>query len=144
MDTATRRRDAEGSFTAPPRRDRSIRHDIEFDAEGATLRGWFYEAEGTDGPAPCVVMAHGWSATRRLYLDRFAEVFSAAGMWWASISLRPPRATGSANTSSAPGTDEAAPEARLDNRHWRAQPDSGERPMDHRRSGMSAPVSSAQ
>ena len=57
-----------------------MRHDIEFDAEGVTLRGWFYEAEGVDGPAPCVVMAHGWSATRRIYLDRFAEVFAAAGM----------------------------------------------------------------
>ncbi len=58
----------------------TMRHDIEFDAEGVTLRGWFYEAENADGPAPCVVMAHGWSATRRIYLDRFAEVFAAAGM----------------------------------------------------------------
>ncbi|MFI6996651.1 alpha/beta hydrolase [Nocardia sp. NPDC050175] len=58
-----------------------MRHDVEFDAEGVTLRGWFYEAEGAGtGGAPCVVMAHGWSATRRLYLDRFAEVFAAAGM----------------------------------------------------------------
>ncbi|MFD5029785.1 alpha/beta hydrolase [Streptomyces sp. NPDC058220] len=57
-----------------------MRHDIEFDAEGVTLRGWFYEPEGAAGPAPCVVMAHGWSATRRIYLDRFAEVFAAAGM----------------------------------------------------------------
>jgi len=58
----------------------TMRHDIEFDAEGVTLRGWFYEAEGVDSPAPCVVMAHGWSATRRIYLDRFAEVFAAAGL----------------------------------------------------------------
>jgi dienelactone hydrolase len=57
-----------------------MRHDIEFDAEGALLRGWFYEAEGAGGPAPCVVMAHGWSSTRRMYLDRFAEVFAAAGL----------------------------------------------------------------
>lgn len=59
---------------------RFVRHDIEFDAEGATLRGWFYEAEGVPGPAPCVVMAHGWTSTRRMYLDRFAEVFAAAGL----------------------------------------------------------------
>jgi dienelactone hydrolase len=57
-----------------------MRQDIEFDAEGATLRGWFYPAEGQDGPAPCVVMAHGWSSTKEMYLDRFAEVFSAAGL----------------------------------------------------------------
>jgi dienelactone hydrolase len=55
-----------------------MRHDIEFDAEGAVLRGWFYEA--ATGPAPCVVMAHGWTSTRRMYLDRFAEVFAAAGL----------------------------------------------------------------
>ncbi|MFD3585878.1 alpha/beta hydrolase [Streptomyces sp. NPDC058683] len=57
-----------------------MRHDIEFDAEGVTLRGWFYEPEQGTAPAPCVVMAHGWSATRRIYLDRFAEVFAAAGL----------------------------------------------------------------
>jgi uncharacterized protein len=26
-----------------------MRHDIEFDAEGAMLRGWFYEVEGGAG-----------------------------------------------------------------------------------------------
>ncbi|MEN3264621.1 alpha/beta fold hydrolase [Pseudonocardia sp.] len=57
-----------------------MRHDIEFDAEGAMLRGWFYEVDGASGPAPCVVMAHGWSSTKRMYLDRFAEVFAAAGL----------------------------------------------------------------
>jgi uncharacterized protein len=57
-----------------------MRHDIEFDAEGALLRGWFYEAEGATGPAPCVVMAHGWTSTKRMYLDRFAEVFAASGL----------------------------------------------------------------
>jgi pimeloyl-ACP methyl ester carboxylesterase len=57
------------------------RHDVEFDAEGVTLRGWFYAPDETSMvPAPCVVMAHGWSATKRIYLDRFAEVFAAAGL----------------------------------------------------------------
>jgi hypothetical protein len=57
------------------------RRDIEFDAEGVTLRGWFYPAEGAGGgSAPAVVMAHGFSAVKEMYLDRFAEVFAAAGM----------------------------------------------------------------
>jgi fermentation-respiration switch protein FrsA (DUF1100 family) len=56
------------------------RRDIEFDAEGVTLRGWFYPGEGTEGPAPTVVMAHGFSAVKEMYLDRFAEVFAAAGL----------------------------------------------------------------
>jgi len=48
------------------------RRDIEFDAEGVTLRGWFYTAEGS-APAATVVMAHGFSAVKEMYLDSFAE-----------------------------------------------------------------------
>jgi fermentation-respiration switch protein FrsA (DUF1100 family) len=56
------------------------RRDIEFDAEGVTLRGWFYGADGASGAAPTVVMAHGFAAVKEMYLDRFAEVFAAAGL----------------------------------------------------------------
>jgi uncharacterized protein len=55
------------------------RRDIEFDAEGVTLRGWFYPAEGAE-VAPTIVMAHGFSAVKEMYLDRFAEVFAAGGL----------------------------------------------------------------
>jgi fermentation-respiration switch protein FrsA (DUF1100 family) len=54
------------------------RRDIEFDAEGVTLRGWFYPAEGASGTAPTIVMAHGFSAVKEMYLDAYAEVFAAA------------------------------------------------------------------
>ncbi|KAA1019650.1 alpha/beta hydrolase [Pseudonocardia sp. EV170527-09] len=56
------------------------RRDVEFDAEGVTLRGWFQEAEGTAGPAPTVVMAHGYSAVKEMYLDHYAELFAAGGL----------------------------------------------------------------
>ena len=56
------------------------RRDIEFDAEGVTLRGWFYDADGASGAAPTVVMAHGFSAVKEMYLDKFAETFAAAGL----------------------------------------------------------------
>ena len=56
------------------------RRDIEFDAEGVTLRGWFYDADGASGAAPTVVMAHGFSAVKEMYLDKFAEAFAAAGL----------------------------------------------------------------
>ena len=56
------------------------RRDIEFDAEGVTLRGWFYDADGRSGAAPTVVMAHGFSAVKEMYLDKFAETFAAAGL----------------------------------------------------------------
>ncbi|HKN89763.1 MAG TPA: alpha/beta fold hydrolase, partial [Acidimicrobiia bacterium] len=55
------------------------RTDVEFNAEGTTLRGWLYRPEG-DGPVPGVVMAHGFSAVKEMYLDSFAEVFAGAGL----------------------------------------------------------------
>src|SRR6195952_5272222 len=56
------------------------RRDIEFDAEGVTLRGWFYTADGASGAAPTIVMAHGFSAVKEMYLDKYAETFAAAGL----------------------------------------------------------------
>jgi fermentation-respiration switch protein FrsA (DUF1100 family) len=55
-----------------------MRQDIEFDAEGVTLRGWLYVPDAA-GPVPTVVMAHGFSAVKEMYLDRFAEAFAASG-----------------------------------------------------------------
>jgi uncharacterized protein len=57
-----------------------VRQDIEIDSDGITLRGWFYPGAGTSEPTPCVVMAHGWGGTKEMYLDDYAEVFSAAGL----------------------------------------------------------------
>src|SRR4249920_321076 len=56
------------------------RRDVEFNAEGVTLRGWFYAAGTGGAPAPAVVMAHGFSAVKEMYLDSFAEVFAAGGL----------------------------------------------------------------
>ena len=58
-----------------------MREDIEFRTEdGVTLRGWHYAPDGVDGPAPLVVMAHGYSAVKEMYLDDFAEHFAAGGL----------------------------------------------------------------
>ncbi len=55
------------------------RHDISFPSHGVTLRGWLYRPEGvTDGPG--VVMAHGFTAVREMFLDKYAEAFAAAGL----------------------------------------------------------------
>lgn len=56
------------------------RRDVEFDAEGTILRGWFYPAEGSAATAPVIVMAHGLSAVKEMYLDDYAAAFSAAGL----------------------------------------------------------------
>ena len=57
-----------------------MRQDVEFDAEGVTLRGWLYVPDGVEDRAPAVVMAHGFSAVKEMYLDRFAEAFADAGL----------------------------------------------------------------
>jgi fermentation-respiration switch protein FrsA (DUF1100 family) len=56
------------------------RRDIAFDAEGVTLRGWFYPAADGAGKSPTIVLAHGFSAVKEMYLDKFAELFSANGL----------------------------------------------------------------
>jgi uncharacterized protein len=56
------------------------RRDIEFDAEGSMLRGWFYPSGEAGTPGPAVVMAHGFSAVKEMYLDTFAEAFAAVGL----------------------------------------------------------------
>lgn len=56
------------------------RRDIEFDAEGVTLRGWMYAADSPGTSAPTIVMAHGFSAVKEMYLDRYAETFAEAGL----------------------------------------------------------------
>ncbi len=57
-----------------------MRRDIEFNAEGTTLRGWLFLPDHPRDRVPAVVMAHGFSAVKEMYLDRFAEVFSQAGL----------------------------------------------------------------
>jgi fermentation-respiration switch protein FrsA (DUF1100 family) len=57
-----------------------MRQDIELNAEGVTLRGWLYLPDNATKKIPGVVMAHGFSAVKEMYLDRYAEVFSAAGL----------------------------------------------------------------
>jgi uncharacterized protein len=56
----------------------TMRQDVEFPSHGAGLRGWVYPAAG-DGPKPGVVMAHGLTAVREMFLDRYAEGFAQAG-----------------------------------------------------------------
>src|SRR5438132_5655583 len=58
-----------------------MRRHIPFKTEdGVTLRGWLYLPDRTAGQVATVVMAHGFSAVKEMYLDRYAEVFAAAGL----------------------------------------------------------------
>jgi len=68
-DEMNRRPDADRTF---------VRNDVEFTSEGRVLRGWHYHPAGAD-QAATIVMAHGWSAVKEQYLDRYAEVFARSG-----------------------------------------------------------------
>src|SRR3954470_12626475 len=48
--------------------------------KGPTLRGWLYTPDAGHRPFPTIVMAHGFSAVKEMYLDNYAEAFANAGM----------------------------------------------------------------
>ena len=58
-----------------------MKRNIEFDtSDGVTLRGWLQTPDGSPGPHPVVVMAHGFSAVKEVFLDQYADLFCAAGL----------------------------------------------------------------
>jgi fermentation-respiration switch protein FrsA (DUF1100 family) len=58
-----------------------MRKDIEFKTgDGVILRGWQYIPDGASGPTSTVVMSHGFSAVKEMYLDKYAETFATAGI----------------------------------------------------------------
>jgi uncharacterized protein len=58
----------------------SRRVAVEFESEGAVLRGFLFNAVKGDPPFPVVVMTHGTSATIPMVADLYAEVFAEAGV----------------------------------------------------------------
>jgi uncharacterized protein len=57
-----------------------MRRDIEFNANGLTLRGWFYVPDGAKKPVRTVIMAHGFSCLKEMSLDKYAEIFVKDGL----------------------------------------------------------------
>lgn len=53
--------------------------EFEFCSRGAVLRGRLHLGAG-DGPRPGVVLAHGLSAVREMFLDEYAAVFARKGI----------------------------------------------------------------
>jgi uncharacterized protein len=56
------------------------RIDVSFTSHGTLCRAWLYRPSVASGAVPCVVMAHGFGATRDASLAPYAERFAAAGM----------------------------------------------------------------
>lgn len=55
------------------------RVDVRIPSHGEELAAYLYRPAGVAAPVPCVVMAHGFSATRDDGLPGYAEAFTAAG-----------------------------------------------------------------
>jgi dienelactone hydrolase len=55
------------------------RGDVSFSSGGVDCAAWLYRPD-REGPCPIVVMAHGFSGTRELRLDAYAERFCQAGL----------------------------------------------------------------
>ena len=58
-----------------------MRSDVKIPSCGLDLAGWLYVPDGMKKKEtrPAIVMAHGLSAVKEMYLDAFAERFCAAG-----------------------------------------------------------------
>ena len=57
-----------------------MRADVAFDSHGTLCRAWHYAPDGAVAASPCVVMAHGFGATRDASLEPYALRFAAAGL----------------------------------------------------------------
>ena len=57
----------------------TVREDVRIPSHGEELAAYVYRPDSVTGNVPCVVMAHGWSATRDDGLPGYAEAFRDAG-----------------------------------------------------------------
>lgn len=58
-----------------------MRHDIEFKTDdGTILRGWHYLPSGGGPKFPTVVMSHGFTGVKEMYLDHYAEALVGVGV----------------------------------------------------------------
>lgn len=59
-----------------------MKQDVTFSSEGLNLSGWLYVPDDLESgdKRPAVVMAHGFSAVKEMYLENFAEKFVEAGL----------------------------------------------------------------
>ena len=56
-----------------------MRRDISFKTtDGTTRRGWHYQPDG--GAYPTIVLAHGFSAVKEMYLDKYDGAFVKVGL----------------------------------------------------------------
>jgi hypothetical protein len=55
------------------------RQDVDFNADGSSIRVWLYRPESVSERLPIVVLPGGFSCMKEMHLANFAEVFAGAG-----------------------------------------------------------------
>ena len=57
------------------------RQDVRIPSQGLKMGGWLYVPNGVKQgeKRPTIVMAHGWSAVKEMYLDDYAAKFANGG-----------------------------------------------------------------
>ena len=63
------------------------RSDVSFYSQGTRCAAWLYRPDGT-GPHPCIILAHGFGATRDMLLDVYAERFVKTDALGQSLELQ--------------------------------------------------------
>jgi hypothetical protein len=62
------------------REDVMMRENVEFKSlDGTPLAAFLYTPDSGSGPFPAIVLSHGFGAVKEMALDRYADVFCAAG-----------------------------------------------------------------
>lgn len=67
--------------TTPVLAQKYERRDVTFKSQGLDCAAWYYVPAGLKPgeKRPAIVMAHGFSAVKEMYLDNYASKFAAAG-----------------------------------------------------------------
>ena len=55
------------------------KENVIFKSEGKNCAAWLYVPDNLTQPAPAIVMAHGFSLVKEVFLDRYAAVFCENG-----------------------------------------------------------------
>ena len=97
------------------------KQNVEFTAkDDVILRGWLFVPDGP-GPHPAITMAHGFAGVKEHGLERFAQVFAAAGLWcWCTTTAASAPAADRRATTSTRGCRSPTGAGRSPS--WRADP----------------------
>ena len=64
------------------------REDIEFNADGETIRGWLFRPSAGPDKAPLIVLGNGFAAVKEMGMAAYAERLTDDARWVTGQNLR--------------------------------------------------------